>query len=109
MEKTFDWQGNLVKEGDEVCLIRTKKLGIKNISMVLNEQDFGKHSLEEEDCWDIVRSNKVFKIGDMLSIFDNSYGITLLTPLHFLKRELDQHLILAIRGVSDMKPSDIVI
>lgn len=113
MEATTDWQGNVIKEGDEICVIQTKKnymfkkpqSYVPNLSGGFDVIDLFEEP--EEDCWIIEESYKVVIINDSLYFTYAAGEYTVSNSLSIIKIGLDQYHLLAIKGVSDMQPKQL--
>jgi hypothetical protein len=90
-----DWKGNEIKEGMEVCCIRTKRR--INIYIPKNVP-LGPYY---EDCWEIDPPMTVGTVDSQLGIISKIgafFPFDLMAPM-------DEHFLLAIKGVSDVNPN----
>lgn len=107
-EQVTDWKGNIIKEGDEICVIRTRKnCSFKNFGILYPNMDgtFTHHKvpdIPEEDCWEVIECMRVDKGLRVTSKINGGIGVIIYT--REVKHILDfmgSNVILAIKGVSD--------
>ena len=107
-----DWKGNIIKDGDEICFIRTKTGGYyKNAGWVVPNGDgtFTTHTIPDEpekDCWQIGEYVKVWsRDGDLFATTKvGEYTITQQLSYYLAFKDMTR-LVLAIKGVSDDNPN----
>lgn len=103
----FDWQGNLIKVGDDVCFIKIRTGGFfKNAAVMVPNGNgtFTTHKIPDEpdvDCWEI---GEYIKIENGLRYTSKLGELTFNQPIGMLTFLMDSKHILAIKGVSDFKP-----
>jgi hypothetical protein len=95
MEPIFDWKGNEVKPGDEVCIIQT----IDRQMFTLAGQD----PAPDKPCWHVGAYYKVDADYCITSVFED-YTFTQFLKSALLFTDMSCN-ILAIKGVSDQKPT----
>lgn len=106
-----DWKGNIIKEGDEICLIRTKDIDyFGRVAWIMPKEDgtYDEIVTKEKpeptkDIWEVGQYHKVFTHKGKLCIkiqcgewevTQGIMGIMVFEP---------SEIILAIKGVSDTK------
>jgi hypothetical protein len=110
-EVITDWKGNIVKVGDEVCLIKIKDIkpqseiwypgfaGVEGVHTVGVVQE-----REETDCFEVLWYAEVIEVrgepGIMVTMNNSPYPDTLRDVLMWY---LDSRHVLGIKGVSDFK------
>lgn len=93
MEIIFDWKGNAIKPGDEVCIIQTIDREIFTLA--------GQERAPDKPCWYVGAYYKVDEDYCITSVIDDfSFTQSLKTALLFTDMSCS---ILAIKGVSDHK------
>lgn len=101
-----DWQGNMVKAGDEVCFIKIRTGGMFTAAFLIPDQKGGytEHNIPDEpetDCWEV---GECIKVEEGLRYTTVQGEFTFTQPLSLLTFCMDSRHILAIKGVSDKRP-----
>lgn len=107
-----DWKGNLIKEGDEICVIRiVDRPMFTNMTLMIPKGLPGEFEAikspapdpEPKECWEI-DEYKLVMPGLMYESKAGEFTFHChISMIHFL---LDKDHVLAIKGVSDKNPND---
>lgn len=105
MNKVFDWKGNEIKEGDSVCMIRVGEPKVGNCSLMIVDGAF-KTILNSgrKDVWDVGDYHKVFFFNGIPCVYVFVLGFTIVQRVSDMVKDTGDNYILAIKGVSDVKP-----
>ena len=100
-----DWKGNVVKPGDEICLIKIKdKSYFGKMGMMIPGKGIvwsDKEPEPDKDCWKV---GEYSKVDENLCITTKHGDYTFTQPISICMEFIDTTcLILAIKGVSDMQ------
>lgn len=103
-EIIYDWKGNEVKEGDEICIVQIKERHYKSVLMMPNGENIVFNIPEEKEIWEVGKSQLVFKHNGKLAIEQSSENFNLTLYLNtFLIFINEGYHLWAIKGLSDSK------
>ena len=109
--ETKDWKGNIIKEGDEICLIRTKYIDyFGKASMCIPQEDgsFKEIVVKEKpnptkDVWEVGEYYKVFLKEGRLCIMVKYDDWEVTQGIEGMMYFEPSEIVLGIKGFSDTK------
>ena len=109
--ETKDWKGNIIKEGDEICLIKTKHIdffGRTSWCVPQGDGSFKEIVVKEKpdppkDVWQVGEYATVFSKDGRLCITTNYGEFTVTQGIGQLLIFKTDEIVLGIKGVSDTK------
>jgi hypothetical protein len=102
----YDWKGNLVKAGDEMCIITVKKREVRCGLMFPNGFNIEPEIGPEEDCWIVGDYVKLWSVDNGNLFYTTLWGeFTIHQDVSMYTIMLDsKRQVIAIKGVPDSKP-----
>lgn len=118
-EVVYDWKGNEIKEGHEICLIKIREkesffgagifIPFGPIEEYKDDIEPPKQEpIEEKECWEVGRYSKVYSSEGVLKykseyVLDSGWKWVTESPISHFSMFSDSNHIIAIKGISDFK------
>jgi hypothetical protein len=106
-----DWKGNVIKEGDEICLIKTKQIDYFGRMLMLMPEGDGKFTEvvvkekpdEPKEVWEVGEYATVFLKDGRLCVTTDYGEFKVTQGIDELLIFRTDEIVLGIKGVSDTK------